>query len=128
MAAASYDKGRPKPCRPLGENRYAVDSWRGEDAAYEVTLGAHPSCTCPHFTGRLAGTGEVCKHIIDVRRQQRWLAVAERARKLTDAELLTWLKIHQTGDDLIVCGAIRYVRHERQAAARKDAELKAVFA
>jgi hypothetical protein len=124
-----YDPGKPTPIRKTGPDTYAVDSFRGEDASYTVTLGSRPSCSCPHFVKRLAETpGEECKHITDTRRQQRFLEAALGATKLSDEQLLFWLRHHTEKGNAIVAGALRCERARRQAAARKDAELKAVFA
>jgi hypothetical protein len=75
MAARSYNPGVPTQPVRIGAGLYAVDSFRGDQASYRVNLQAPAAtCSCPHFTGRLAGTGLECKHIA--------AAKAERTRSV----------------------------------------------
>lgn len=66
----AYDKGIATKATRIGPGRYSIDSFRGEEKAYEVNLQT-ATCTCPHFTQRLAGTREECKHLTAVRAQIR---------------------------------------------------------
>ncbi|MBN2111951.1 SWIM zinc finger family protein [Candidatus Woesearchaeota archaeon] len=50
--------------KKLNENRFKVESSK-KGEFYTVDLNA-PSCTCAHFSFRLKGTGEKCKHIAAV--------------------------------------------------------------
>src|SRR3989442_15477996 len=124
MAAAPYNPGKPTLARPLGDNRFAMDSFRGESKSYTVTLGSAPTCTCPHFAKRLAGTGQTCKHIDDTRRQARFLKLLETAKGLTDADLARLLARYTELGNAEVTGALRCERHRRQQAAAHAAFLQ----
>lgn len=126
--APSYHPGRPTAVTKRPDGTFSVDSFRGEGSSYVVHLTGRPTCSCPHFQHRLAESGGECKHIASAKEQERWIDAAERARKLSDDHLNHWLRVHQANDNLIVAGAIRFVRAERKAAALRDAELRAVFA
>ena len=67
----------------LLDGSYEVASHAGNGAKYRVTLDP-PSCTCPHFQKRLAGTwdngnkGQFCKHIEDVMIQEGKMKESDR--------------------------------------------------
>jgi hypothetical protein len=126
MAAAPYNPGKPSPARLIGPDRFAVDSFRGKEANYEVDLQAG-TCTCPAFTrpriGQLWLTP--CKHLLAVRAQAKWLKCVEKARQCSDADLLK-LGQKYLGDE-VISGAIIYVQHERRKQAKADRDLKEMF-
>jgi hypothetical protein len=85
---AAYDKGTATVPVKIAAGRYSVDSFRGE-GSYEVNVKTG-TCNCPHFTGRLAGTGLECKHL-QAARQARAAELAAKAAALTPAELTALL-------------------------------------
>jgi len=113
--ARAYDKGTPRPAVRLPDGTWSIDSFRGETSAYRVDLAAG-TCTCPHFTGRLAGTGQECKHLQSVRQQSHFLALLEKARLLTDAQIAALLPRYTERGRADVAGALRIARAERRQA------------
>lgn len=68
---------------------------------YHVTVDGH--CDCPHFTGRLEGSGEVCKHFSRADLAER-LGTVETAPALDDRDHWgttsteeTWTRVPETG-------------------------------
>src|SRR5436190_23976518 len=93
-AKKAYDPGKPTAARLVnaGEQLYAIDSFRGEGRSYLVNLKSS-TCTCPHWQQRLQALrpGD-CKHLIEVRRQARFLKLLSTARSLSDADLARLLQ------------------------------------
>lgn len=96
-APRAYDPGTPTTdtIRPLGENQWAIDSFRGA-GSYIVTLGEQPSCSCPQWVNRCQGTDQQCKHQVTVidflqaekqQRAERFAHLAELAGTVEDGEL-----------------------------------------
>jgi predicted nucleic acid-binding Zn finger protein len=121
MAAASWDPGKAPAVRMIDEQTFEVDSFRGEQASYRVTLEP-AGCSCPHYAARLAGTGADCKHLVEVKRQKGFLIAAARARTLSDAALSRYLEKY--GQNLVVGGALRLERRRRQEEETRVAALK----
>ncbi len=90
MSASGYDKGIPTEVRLNADGSYAVPSHRGLDNEYTVWLDESPRCSCIHYTARLAGTGQECKHIASVRDALKRQQAADRARELTDEALVSY--------------------------------------
>ena len=114
MAAAAYDPGKATVVTPIGDGKYTMDSFRSEKRSYLIDLPAN-SCTCPHWQCRLAETGQDCKHLAEVKRQQPYLKAAERAASLTDEALARCLQRY--GNHPVIGGALRVEREERRRAA-----------
>lgn len=127
MARTAYNPGTPQPARQTGPATWAVDSFRGETVSYSVNL-ANATCSCPHFCGRLAGTGEECKHLQSVRRQSQWLAYVDRARTLSDENLGRLLVKYTEQGRAEIAGALRFVRDERRRQSDRNANLREMFA
>jgi uncharacterized Zn finger protein len=88
MANSSvYDPGKADQTtiRQSSPTTFRIDSFRGA-GAYIITMGEQPSCTCPHWLKRIAGTDGQCKHqvaVIDFLQSQK----AERAAKYHELTL-----------------------------------------
>jgi hypothetical protein len=52
--------------KQMADGSFIVESTSGADRAYKVTIEGSGTCTCPHFTYRLIGTGQQCRHIVAV--------------------------------------------------------------
>jgi hypothetical protein len=126
--SVSYDPGKPTAVRQIGPNLYAIDSFRGESKSYTVSLGGQPTCSCPHFRERLAGTpGAECKHITDTRRQARFLKLLDTARALCDSDLARLLVRYTELGDPEMAGALRVAREERRMAAARAAHVSSII-
>jgi hypothetical protein len=125
----SYDAGTPTRPVKIAPGIYSVDSFRSEEASYRVDLNAG-SCTCPHWTGRLAGSGQDCKHL-KAARAERFTAITEKAKALP-TERLEELKDKYFGQDKAVWLAIDGELFDRAQAEMKqslrDTQLKQLFA
>lgn len=107
-----------------------VASMTDARATYMVNLEKR-TCTCPHYTHRLIGTGRVCKHVEAAERSLRAQEFEARlfiAKGEPTVNLERLLAKHEEKRNLEVAFAIRCELHDRAEAARRDAELKAVFA
>lgn len=123
MAAAAYDKGKATAVTPIGQERYTVESFRGEERSYLVDLQAN-SCSCPHYQRRLAGTKEDCKHLLETKRQARWLKLLMIAKGLSDADLTRFLQRYTELGDAEVAGALRVEREERRRAKAGEPKVR----
>jgi predicted nucleic acid-binding Zn finger protein len=123
---SKYDAGQANGVRRLSDGRWAVDSFRGGEECYVVDLQAE-TCTCPHYTARLAGSGGKCKHLLAVREQSRFEVRLKLARKLTDSRLEDLLSEARARGDERLAGAICFEQNQRRLAAREDAMLRALF-
>jgi hypothetical protein len=125
----AYDKGTPTRPVKLAAGIYSVDSFRNETESYRVDLNVG-SCSCPHWTGRLAGSGQDCKHLRACR-AERFAAISETASTLP-TERLEELKDKYFGQDKAIWLAIDGELHDRAQAAMKqslrDTQLKQLFA
>ncbi len=93
------------------------------------------TCTCPHFQYRLAGTGKVCKHVIEARATiaaagermtaEKFRAALATASRVPDALLPVLLKKH--GDNAVVQTALIYERARRERRGAEDAARKELF-
>jgi len=91
----------------LKDGSFIVESMSGAERAYRVDPQAI-TCTCPHFVRRLAGTGQLCKHLKAVEAalgpQPTALERATaKAAGLTDEELLHWAKAKGAGPEAAAC-------------------------
>jgi hypothetical protein len=126
----SYNPGTPTTPRALGGDLYAVDSFRGEGKSYTVNLRAM-TCDCPHYTARLAGTDGQCKHLvacIDYAHAVKPTALetaASKAARLTDEDLRKFAALKN--GTAAGCACLLELA-QRQIAADRDAELRAIFA
>ena len=128
MQSKSYDAGQPTPAIRQADGSFILESFRGEEKAYVVTLGPAPSCSCPHFQHRLKELpGAFCKHIAAAEKQAAWLAAVEKARALSDRDLNLCLQKYTLQGDATLTGALRTVRNERKLRAAQGAALKALF-
>lgn len=110
---------------PLGENVFAVDRFSGAGRSYRVDLQAK-SCTCPHYTRRLAGTpGAECKHLQQVRKEQAWLIARSKAQRVPDAQMDALMERY--ANDMTIWSALWSEQQARAAAAVRDAELRELF-
>jgi hypothetical protein len=120
MAAAKYDPGKPTPVFMIEDGKFFVPSFRGKDKAYVVTLGAHPSCTCPAFSrpriGQLWHTP--CKHIEAARTQEAFVVAQAKAKRLSDAEIDRLLTKYAS--DPLISGVLRVEREERRQAKASE--------
>jgi predicted nucleic acid-binding Zn finger protein len=121
-----YDAGQPTEATHVKDRLYSVPSFRGNNTDYMVDLQAM-TCTCPHFTERLAGTGETCKHLKNVLKQEIEGAMVEKARLCSDGNLERLLSQYQDKGRLDICGAIRLVQEERVRHQQMDSALKEMF-
>lgn len=126
----SYNPGQPTGITKIAPNVYAVESFREEMKTYQVDLLAN-SCSCPHFTKRLAGQPDAtCKHITSAR-AERFRELTEKARSLP-TERLEELRDKYLGQDKAIWLAIDGELYDRDQAAMKqslrDANLKQIFA
>jgi predicted nucleic acid-binding Zn finger protein len=122
----AYDKGTPTRPVKIAPGIYSIDSFRNETESYRVDLN-NGTCTCKHFTGRLVGTGEVCKHVVACR-AARFEGLIEKAKALPSAELEALLPKYEGQGQLDIAVAIRAEIQARQQAAVKDADLRRIFA
>lgn len=105
-----------------------VDSHTTEGTTYEVKLTATGgSCSCPHYTKRLAGTQGICKHIKQAR-QERAVRLIQKAMALATHELEALLPRYEQQGRLELAVVIRGELADREAFAAQEAELKALFA
>lgn len=108
---------------------YSIDSFSQEATSYRVDLNAG-TCTCPHFTKRLAGTNTDCKHLVACR-AERFAQISETAKTLP-TEKLEALKDKYLGQDKAIWLAIDGELYDRDQAAMKqslrDTQLKTIFA
>jgi hypothetical protein len=93
----AYDKGTATTPVKIAAGRYSVDSFRGE-GSYEVNVKTG-TCGCPHWQGRLKGTGKDCKHLTAVR-EHHARELALKAGTLTDAELTALLPKYEARLDI----------------------------
>jgi predicted nucleic acid-binding Zn finger protein len=126
MARPSYNPGTPTRPVKIAPARYSVDSFRGEEKSYEANLRTG-SCTCPHFTGRLAGTGEECKHL-KAARAQEWEEIVAKAGRVPSAELPALLAKYEAAGRFDIALAIRAEILDREQAGTREADLKRLFA
>jgi predicted nucleic acid-binding Zn finger protein len=105
-AKKTYDPGNPTVPVRLADGRYAIDSFRGEQKSYIVSLEGQGSCSCPHWTGRLAGTGLDCKHLKQARLAE-WTRATERAKLVSDHALPILLEKYEAKGDLVAALALR---------------------
>lgn len=105
MARTTYNPGSATVPVKIGPGLYSIDSFRGEGVSYRVNLGTG-SCTCPHYVGRLAGTGADCKHLKAARAAQ-FDELAATARTARDSDLSLLLERYETAGRLDVAVAIR---------------------
>jgi predicted nucleic acid-binding Zn finger protein len=102
MARTAYDPGTPTQPVKVRRGYYSVDSWRGEEKSYGVTLdGGTAICSCPDHQKRQRD----CKHI-KAARAARYQAVAQKAQHLP-TDHLTGLLEQYEGRDLVIAVAIR---------------------
>src|SRR5215831_2456333 len=106
----------------LPRNLYEIDS-ESRDRTYIVEPGK--SCTCPHFTHRLIGTGQSCKHMRAVeayRAEQTTLGrMADRAAALTEPELKQFAQVHNGTPAGCAC---LLELAARKVAEQRDQQLK----
>ena len=108
--------------RKIAPNTFAIDSFNGA-GSYTVDLaGAKATCSCPHYTKRLAGTDKCCKHIEAVEAQLPMIEAMEKAAGCTDEQIERLLPKY--GNDPIIGGALRVARAERKA----EQNLRDIFA
>ena len=112
--------------RKIGENLFAIQSFNGDNEYIVSLAGAKATCSCPHYTMRLAGTDKCCKHITTVEAQVPMIEAMEKAASCTDTQIERLLPKY--ANEPVVGGALRLVRAERRAAAENEAKLKNVFA
>ena len=112
---AAWNPGTPKPIRQNADGTYTVPSHRGLDNEYLVNLDAG-TCNCPHYSARLAGTGQDCKHLVACKAQKPFIEAARRARELTDEALESYLKKY--ANHAVIGGALRSERARRQQEQR----------
>lgn len=131
--ATTYDPGTPTTPRQVDATTWAIDSFK-TDTAYLVKIEPTGcSCSCPHYTARLAGTDAQCKHIVTIlahiqaHKPTELGAAAARARKLSDEKLKFWLQQHAEQGNLVIAGACRLEAARRQVEANRDAALKALW-
>ena len=110
-ARKAYDPGTPLFAVKNADGTFTVPSGRNDTDSYTVNL-EEASCTCPHYTNRLAGTGECCKHLKQVR-TERWQRLVEKATALPTEQLPTLLARHEEKGNLDVALAIRCAMAER---------------
>lgn len=120
----AYDKGQAAGVSKIAPHTYSVNSWKNEEQCYTVRLD-NSTCTCPHFTQRLAGSGIDCKHLT-LARAERYRELTETARQLPVEQLETLVVKHQA--DRAIWTAISGEIFDRTQAASRDAELRSIFA
>lgn len=109
----SYNPGTPQGLTQTSPTTWAVDSFRGE-GAYQVTITETGcSCSCPHYTKRLAGTDAQCKHIVQVIEATRFNRLIEKAQTATTEQLETLLPAYEAKGRLDIALAIRCELHAR---------------
>ena len=124
MAAASYNPGTPTLATLAADGTWQMPSWRGEPETYRVDLAAG-TCSCKAFA---YGNGKACKHLAEVARQAEFARRLETARRLADGDLDRLTRKYVERGNPIIAGALMVARQERRQAARRDAELRQVFA
>jgi len=101
----------------MGSGCWSVDSFRGETASYVVNLEGQGTCSCPHYTGRLAGTGMDCKHL-KAARIAEWNRATERAALVSDNALPVLLEKYEQAGNFTIALALRGELLARQQAVR----------
>jgi len=111
----SYDPGTVQGMTQIDASVWHVDSFRGEVAAYVVNT-ATGVCSCPHFTKRLAGTGQACKHMVAVAQAETFNRLMEKAKAATTEALESLLPIYEQRGRLDIALAIRAEMFDRQGS------------
>ena len=106
MATRVYDPGTPTVTVRLADGSYAIDSFRGEEKSYTISLKGQGSCSCPHWTGRLAGSGLDCKHLKTARIAE-WTRATDRAALVSDIALPVLLEKYEAAGNLTIALALR---------------------
>jgi len=83
-------------CTKIAPGIYSIDSFNDETVSYRVDLNSG-TCSCPHYTKRLAGTSGQCKHQ-KAAAAHRFQQIEETAKSLS-TERLEELKDKYFGKD-----------------------------
>lgn len=115
--------------RALPSGLYEVESESDPETTYVMEPGR--SCSCPHFSKKLAGSGSLCKHLraLDAHMaptvEDRFKTALLTASRVSDALLPVLLEKH--GENALVQTALIYERTRREQAAAADEVRKAIF-
>jgi hypothetical protein len=106
-----YNPGTPLFAVKNPDGTFTVPSWRNDTDSYTVNLEAG-TCDCPHYRERLAGTGQDCKHLKQVR-AERWERLIAKANTLPAEQLPVLLAKHEENGNLEIALAIRCAMADR---------------
>jgi hypothetical protein len=106
--------------RQLPNGLWEVESKSDPDRNHVVDLQT-PSCTCEHWTWRLAGTGKDCRHLAAARERAKARATFSTAARVPDALLEPLLAKH--GDDPAIATALLYERERRKRREEANARM-----